>query len=89
VDRAFRFGPPRKGNAAAARSEARAWLMRAAEREPISRVFREPRFLVGDTGGATGARVYAEAEVHARYAGRGALGEYLVHRLRARLRPDG
>jgi hypothetical protein len=71
--------------------------MRAAEREPTSRVFREWRSLAGDTGGPPGARVYAEPDVHARYAGRGAPGEYLVHMhvqmqmhmLSARLRLDG
>ena len=83
------FRPALGADTDVARQLARAWLASAAEREPASRLFREWRFLVGDPDRLVGARVYAEAEVHARSAARGALGAYLVHTLRARLLPDG
>jgi hypothetical protein len=83
------FRPPLGADEDAARRQARAWLAQASAREPASRLFGEWRYLVGDTDGLVGARVYAEAEVHARYAGRGELGAYLVHTLRTRLRPEG
>ncbi|MDT9081685.1 hypothetical protein RSW80_27025, partial [Escherichia coli] len=53
-----------------------------------SRLFREWRYLLGEADDTLGARTHVEAEIHARYAGRGALGSYMSHTLRARLRPD-
>ena len=52
--------------------------MRAAEREPTSRVFREWRSLASDTGGPPGARVHKHMHMHMH-----------MHMLSARLRPDG
>jgi hypothetical protein len=82
------FRPPLGGDEEQARRAARGWVERAASLEPTSRVFREWRFLLGEAEETVGARIYAEVEVHARFGGRGAMGAYMVHTLRGRLRPD-
>lgn len=79
------FRPPLGGDEEAARREARAWVATASELEPASRLFREWQFLLGEAEDTLGARTHVEAEVHARYAGRGALGAYVSHTLHARL----
>jgi hypothetical protein len=81
--------PPLAGGEAEYRERALAWAERAAAEESTSRIFREWRLLLGETQDSAGARTYVERELHARYAGRGALGDYLVHIISARLRPDG
>ena len=60
----------------------------AANLEPESRLFREWRYLLGVAPDTTGPRIDLRHEVHARYHGRGAMGQYMVHTLLARLLPD-
>ena len=69
------------------RERAIAWAERAALESPDSRLFREWRYFLHEADDTEGARVYIDQELHARYSGRGALGEYVVHMLRTRLRP--
>jgi hypothetical protein len=63
---------------------AREWVTQAAQLDPQSRVFREWRYWLRDTEETLGARTHIELELHARFAGRGALGSYIEHMLRAR-----
>ena len=79
--------PPLGADEAAYAGRARAWAAAAADAEPASRLFAAWSFVVGDGEDMAGARMYVETEVHARYAGRGAMGDYLVHTLSSRLRP--
>lgn len=67
------------------RARARELAERAAKLEPSSRLFRAWRYFLGQAEETGGARLYIEAEVHARYQGRGAMGEYVGHMLTERL----
>lgn len=67
---------------------ARTFALRAAELEPTSRLFRDWRFFLGEAEDTTSPRIYIEPEVHARYHGRGAMGEYLSHILFSALRRE-
>jgi hypothetical protein len=83
------FRPPLDGDEDGARQVARRWAESAATTEPTSRLFREWRYLFGDAEDTLGVRTHIETEIRARYEGRGALGAYLSHIIRARLRPGG
>ena len=69
------------------RSRARSLGLRAAKVEPQSRLFREWRYFLREEADTTAPRIYLREEVHARYHGRGAMGDYIVHTLLGRLAP--
>lgn len=81
----WHLSPPLHMSEAAYREKAGAFARRAAEREPTSRVFREWRFFFGEEAETDGPQIYVRPEVHARYHGRGAMGDYMAHTLSARL----
>lgn len=83
------FRPPLGADDDEYRETALLWGAGAAAEEPTSVLFREWRFFLDEADDTLGARTYVERELHARYAGRGALGAYMVHMLSARLRPAG
>ena len=85
----WNVGPPHevRGAAHASGSPVSARGLRRRSRQ--SRLFAEWRFFLDEAEAPSGARLYLEREIHARYAGRGALGEYVSHILWARLRPAG
>lgn len=66
----------------------RTLLERAAECEPQSRLLRNWPFLIREADDTRDPRIYIEAEIHARYCGRGELGRYMQHMLLTRLRPQ-
>ena len=66
----------------------RAFLERAAESEPQSRLLRNWPYFVREADDTRDPRIYIESEIHARYSGRGELGRYMQHMLRTRLRPE-
>ena len=66
----------------------RAFLERAAESEPQSRLLRNWPFFVREADDTRDPRIYIEPEIHARYSGRGELGRYMQHMLITRLRPQ-
>ena len=72
-------------DSATATARAHRWAEEAAIEEPSSRVFAEWRFWSGQTHESEGPRSYIAEEVHARYAGRGAMGAYMAHILGTRL----
>lgn len=80
--------PPMGADETVCRERARRLAASAAAGEPTSRLFREWRFLLGEADDTARPRIYVEPEVHARFHGRGAMGDYVVHTLTRRLR-DG
>lgn len=84
----WRFQPPVEADEDACRATAVRWGERAAAEEPTSDVFRDWRYFLWLESETRGPRIYIERELHARYAGRGALGDYLLHMLGTRVRPD-
>lgn len=76
------------GDEAAWSATARRWVEAAAAREPESRLFREWRFFLGEAPDTVGPKVYVAPEVHARYHGRGAFGERMLHLLKLTLWPS-
>lgn len=82
----WNLGPPIRSDEMGCRTRAKAFAERAGVSEPESRLFREWRFFLREADDTVEPRIYIEPEVHARYYGRGALGDYMEHMLMARLR---
>ncbi len=80
--------PPLGDDEAAYQKRAAALAERATTLEPGSRLFREWRYFLGEAAETTAPKIYIKPEIHARYHGRGAMGDYMVHTLIRRLWPD-
>jgi hypothetical protein len=60
-------------------SKSRELLKRATELEPASRLFADWAFFVNEASSTMNLRTRIAPEIHARFNGRGALGEYMLH----------
>ncbi len=78
--------PPLGADEEAYRRRAQAFGERSASLESGSPLFHEWRFFLDDAEDTERPRIYVEPELHARYHGRGAMGEYLEHTLLSTLR---
>ena len=79
---------PLGADEAAYQERARALARQASALEPESRLFREWPYFLEEAPDTTAPRLYIRPELHARYHGRGAMGDYLVHILLSRLSPN-
>ncbi len=66
---------------------ARDFLGDAASMETTSFLFAEWKFLIGEVDDTQNLRTKIEREVHARFAGRGYMGDYMIHTLSGLIRP--
>ena len=55
------------------------FLKRAAELEPNSQLFTDWTYFVSESSSTKNLRTKIKSEIHARFNGRGALGEYMEH----------
>ena len=62
------------------------YLQRATTVEPTSPLFRNWPYFIGDSNAIVDPEVFIRTEVHARFHGRGAFGEYMKHLLIESLR---
>ena len=67
------------------REKCRGFLKRATELEPTSQLFADWAYFVDESPSTKNLRTKITPEVHARFNGRGALGEYMEHILTSAL----
>ena len=67
------------------REKCRGFLKRAAELEPTSQLFADWTYFVDESPSTKNLRTKITPEVHARFHGRGALGDYMEHILTSAL----
>lgn len=60
----------------------------AVEMQPHSLLFADWMFLIGEAEDTKNLKTKIEKEIHARFNGRGYMGEYLTHMLSGMLRPN-
>lgn len=66
----------------------RRFFAEAAGSDPESRLFSDWKYLIGDADDSKNLKTLLEKEMHARFFGRGHMGDYLVHVLSGMIRPN-
>jgi hypothetical protein len=76
------------GNEAEWQERSRRFFIESTELNPESRLFSEWEYLIGEREDSRNLKTLIEKEIHARFNGRGYMGEYLTHILQGMLRPN-
>ena len=76
------------GEEAAWHEKSRRYFLAALRDDPASRLFADWKYLIGEAKDTRNLKTKIEPEIHARFAGRGYMGEYLKHTLSGMLRPN-
>ncbi len=66
----------------------RRFFSEAVELNLESRLFSEWKYLIGEADNSRNLKTLIEKEIHARFVGRGYMGDYLVHGLEGMVRPN-
>ena len=70
------------------RPKSREFFISASKDEPVSFLFAEWKYFVSEAGDTRNLKTKIETEIHARFGGRGYMGDYLTHILTSLLRPN-
>ncbi len=76
------------GNEAEWQARSRRFFSEAAKMESCSLLFADWTYLIGESNDTRNLKTKIEKEIHARFHGRGYMGEYLKHMLSGMLRPN-
>lgn len=82
---AYAFG---LGNEVEWRTKSRRYFANAANLEPQSFLFADWTYLIEESKDTRNLKTSIEKEIHARFAGRGYMGDYLEHVLSGMIRPN-
>ncbi|MBX3267366.1 MAG: hypothetical protein KF831_11735 [Acidobacteria bacterium] len=80
---AYGFGNEKKWH-----ETSRRFFTDSVELSPESRLFSEWKYLIGEASDSRNMKTLIEKEIHARFVGRGYMGDYLVHGLQGMVRPN-